>query len=164
MAEILIRPLKTSDIEQICKIAVRAWTGIHNGYRKYIGNNDLYDRLSNGWQEQKAVQVRNKAQEHPEEVLVSELDGKIVGFVTFALDLQNGIGEICNNAVDPEYQGKGIGSQQHLKTLDIFRGKGLKYAIVSTGYEDEGHAKARASYEKVGFKKMRASITYSLKL
>lgn len=164
MVKILIRPVKPDDIETICEIAVRAWTDIHRGYRKYIGNDDLYDRISRGWQEQKAAEVRNKALEHTDEVLVSEVDGKIAGFINFSYNLQTGIGEICNNAVDPERQGLGIGSQQHLKALDILRGKGLKYAIVSTGYEDEGHAKARASYEKVGFKKMRTSVTYSLKL
>jgi ribosomal protein S18 acetylase RimI-like enzyme len=97
-------------------------------------------------------------------VLVSEINGKIAGFATFDMNQETGIGEIGNNAVTPDCQGMGIGSAMHNKVLEIFRLHGMKYAVVSTGYEDEGHAGARASYEKAGFKKMKASITYSLKL
>lgn len=97
-------------------------------------------------------------------VLVSETNGKIVGFATFTMNKETGIGEIGNNAVVPDCQGIGIGSAQHNTVLDIFRQNGMKYALVSTGYEDEGHAKARASYEKVGFKKMQTTITYRLEL
>jgi len=164
MKTVVIRPAGAEDIDDICRIAVMAWQGIHDGYRKYIDNNDLYDRLNCGWQTEKARQVREKVKRSPGEVLVSEVDGKIVGFTTFTLKLETGIGEIGNNAVEPDCQGMGIGSAQHNKVLEIFRQHRMKYAIVGTGYEDEGHAKARASYEKVGFKKLTTSVTYSLKL
>lgn len=164
MQEITIRPVCPGDIETICGIAVSAWQAIHDGYRKYIGNDDLSERLSRNWQAEKARQVRCKAEKSPDMVLVSELNGKITGFATFDMNTETGIGEICNNAVAPDCQGMGIGSAQYNKILEIFRLHGMKYAIVSTGYEDEGHAGARAGYEKVGFKKMRTAITYSLKL
>ena len=164
MKDIIIRQVCSGDIETICAIAVSAWRGIHDGYRKYIGNDDLAERLSRNWQAGKARQIREKAERSPDMVLVAELNGKIVGFTTFDMNKETGIGEICNNAVAPDCQGMGIGSAQHAKVLEIFRLHGMKYAIVSTGYEDEGHARARASYEKAGFKKMKTSITYSLKL
>lgn len=162
MKEITIRTVSSGDIEIICRIAVDAWQDIHDGYRKYIGNDDLAERLSRNWQSEKARQVRNKAEKDPDMVLVSELNGKIVGFSTFEMNKETGIGEICNNAVTPDCQGMGIGSAQHNAVLKIFQMNGMKYAIVLTGYEDEGHSKARASYEKVGFKKMRTSVTYSI--
>lgn len=164
MQEITIRPVCPGDIETICKIAVSAWQAIHDGYRKYIGDDDLSERLSRNWQMEKARQVRYKAEKSPDMVLVSEHNGTIVGFATFDMNTETGIGEIGNNAVAPDCQGMGIGSAQYNKILEIFRLHGMKYAIVSTGYEDEGHAKARAGYEKVGFKKMKTAITYSLKL
>ena len=164
MREIIIRPVCPGDIETICGIAVSAWQAIHDGYRRYAGNDDLAERLSRNWQAAKARQVRDKAEKCPDMTLVSELNGKIAGFVTFEMNAETGIGEIGNNAVAPDCQGMGIGSAQYNKVLEIFRLHDMKYAIVTTGYEDEGHARARAGYEKVGFKKMRTSITYSLKL
>ena len=164
MKEITIRPVCSGDIETICAIAVSAWQSIHDGYREYIGDDDLAARLSCNWQAEKSRQVREKAEKFPDMALVSELNGKIAGFATFDMNKETGIGEICNNAVTPDCQGMGIGSAQHNEVLKIFRRYGMKYAIVNTGYEDEGHAKARASYEKVGFRKMKSSITYSQKL
>ena len=159
MKETIIRPVCSGDIDVICEIAVNAWQGIHEGYRKYIGNDDLAERLSRNWQTQKTRQIRENAEKSPDRVLVSEHKGKIVGFTTFDMNKETGIGEICNNAVAPDCQGMGVGSAQHNEVLEIFRRNDMKYAIVNTGYEDEGHAKARASYEKVGFKKMKTSIT-----
>jgi ribosomal protein S18 acetylase RimI-like enzyme len=162
--DIVIRQVCSADIEIICEIAVRAWQSIHEGYCKYIGNDDLSRRLSHNWQQEKMRQVREKAEKYPELVRVAEINGKIAGFTTFTMNRETGIGEIGNNAVAPDFQGMGIGSALHNKVLEIFRHNGMKYAIVSTGYEDEGHARARASYEKVGFKKMQTHISYSLEL
>jgi len=162
--KVFIRPVNKEEIEQICKIAVAAWQEIHAGYREYIGNKDLVERITHDWQTRKAEQVRTKAEETPDEVVVAESDGRIIGFATFSLNRKTGIGEIGNNAVSPDCQGLGVGKMLYNKVLEIFRREGMKYAIVSTGYEDSGHAKARASYEKVGFKKMSTSITYSLEL
>lgn len=162
--KIIIRPFDAEDINVICQIAVSAWQSIHDGYRKYINNDDLYERRSRDWQTEKARQIKAKTETNPGQVLVAEVDGEIVGFTTFDMKQETGIGEICNNAVDPEFQGMGIGSMLHKKVLETFRQNGMKYAVVSTGYEDEGHAKARASYEKVGFKKLSTNVTYSLNL
>jgi ribosomal protein S18 acetylase RimI-like enzyme len=163
--EIKIVNAKPEDIETICEIAVNAWQTIHDGYREYICNDDLYDRISKNWRKKKANSIKTKAKEEPEKVLVAkDADGTIMGFATFTIDIETGIGELGNNAVPPEFQGKGIGKLLYKQIFDIFRKKGILYAIVGTGYEDEGHANARAAYEKAGFKKMRTSVTYSMKL
>lgn len=160
-----IDKVKTEDIETLCSIAVDAWEKIHDGYCKYIGDDDLYGRISIDWREKKAESIRSRAVNDPENVLVAkDSDGKIVGFATFLIDEAAGLGEVGNNAVAPEFQGKGIGKLLYKHVIDIFRQKNLVYATVTTGYEDEGHASARAAYEKSGFKKMRTSITYSIKL
>ena len=163
--DLKIDNVKPEDIEAICEIGVNAWQAIHDGYRKYIGDDDLYDRISVNWHDKKAESIRVKAKEEPEKVLVAkDADGAIMGFVTFMIDKEAGLGEIGNNAVIPEFQGRGIGKMLYKHVLDIFRQKGIVYATVSTGYEDEGHSSARAAYEKAGFKKMRTSVTYSMKL
>ena len=163
--KIVIEKIECENIEQICKIAVNAWEQIHAGYRDYIDNDDLYDRTSINWAEKKAESIRVKAQTEPENVLIAkDCHGQVMGFVTFSFDKISGIGEIGNNAVLPEFQGRGIGKQLYKNALNILRERGAVYATVSTGYDDSGHAKARAAYEKAGFKKMKSSVTYSMKL
>jgi ribosomal protein S18 acetylase RimI-like enzyme len=163
--KIVIEEIKCENIETICKIAVDAWEQIHAGYRDYIANDDLYGRISIDWQKKKAESIRVKAQTEPENVLVAkDCNGQVMGFVTFSFNKISGIGEIGNNAVLPEFQGRGIGKQLYKDALNVLRERGAVYATVSTGYDDSGHAKARAAYEKAGFKKMKSSVTYSMKL
>ena len=94
---------------------------------------------------------------------VSEVDGKVVGFITFTLDRERRIGTIGNNAVDPEFCGRGIGTSQYREVLDIFRREGMRYATVVTGLDDS-HAAARRAYERVGFKQVLPSVEYMMKL
>ena len=94
---------------------------------------------------------------------MTEIDGRVVGFTTFRVDQEKGCGEVCNNAVDPEFQGKGIGTQQHKDVLRMLREKGLTHATVHTGL-DPAHTAARKSYEKLGFKPMSESIVYFMEL
>lgn len=163
--EIIISKAAPKDLEAICSIAVKAWQAIHDGYRSDIDNDDLYNRVSENWQKRKADTIVTKMQDTPGEIIVAhDGAGNILGFATFFINEKSGLGEIGNNAVAPEYQGMGIGKVLYNHVIAVFRERGLVYATVSTGYEDTGHANARAAYEKVGFKKMKTSITYSLKL
>ncbi len=156
------RSCQNKDIPKICEIAVNAWAPIYAAYRKDMGA-DLFKIVHADWKIIKAQNIRKKAEKSPNEVFVSILDGKIAGFTTFSLDSVKRIGEIGNNAVDPEFQGSGIGTFQHRKVLEIFEKEGMRYAIVTTGLDD-GHAKARKSYEKAGFERMSWYINYYLKL
>ena len=163
--KVIIGKVEQADIDELCEIAVQAWQGIHDGYREQINNDDLYGRVAADWQRRKAGTIVEKFNSAPDELIVArDLDGNILGFATFNINEEVGLGEIGNNAVYPQYQGAGIGKLLYKHVIEIFKARGLVYATVTTGYEDSGHAKARAAYEKVGFKKMRTSITYSMKL
>jgi len=85
------------------------------------------------------------------------------GLHYFHLGQKRRIGEIGNNAVKPECQGMGIGTFQYRKVLEIFRKEDMRFAAVTTGL-DEAHAPARAAYEKVGFRKAIAMVTYYMKV
>ncbi len=159
---IIIRAVKEKEIERICEIAVKAWKPIKEGYKKVMGE-ELFEAVQGDWKETKASEVRNAASNRPEMVWVTELKGEIVGFTTFKIDEEKKIGEICNNAVDQNFQGRGIGKKQHLKVLELLKEKGMKFAKVSTGL-DEAHKPARISYEKIGFKPMISSVYYYFKL
>ncbi|WP_199330510.1 GNAT family N-acetyltransferase [Microcoleus sp. FACHB-68] len=60
------------------------------------------------------------------------------------------MGEIYMVAVDPDFQGRGIGSDLIEFALAWMKDAGMSLAMVETG-GDAGHAPARHTYEKVGF-------------
>ena len=145
-----IRPARAEDLPRMKEIAIRAWQPIYADFRERMCD-ELFSLLHPaGWEDEKAGQVADHFQGWPEWCLVSELNGQVVGFITFVLKHAQKIGEIGNNAVHPDYQSRGIGSAQYRHILELFCEKGMVYAEVRTGL-DEGHAPARAAYEKVGF-------------
>ena len=156
------RPVRPEDIDVICDIAVRAWEPIYVSYRRMLGD-EIFDALHTGWQERKAEQVRRAAIDRPDCVYVTEENGEIVAFTTFGLDHETRMGQIGNNAVDPDCQSRGVGSFQHEQVLEIMRERGMRFAKVGTGL-DESHAPARRSYEKVGFDRSTPDVTYFMHL
>ncbi|HOJ21305.1 MAG TPA: GNAT family N-acetyltransferase [Armatimonadota bacterium] len=162
MSNRCFRPVRPEDVERIAQIAVRAWQPIYAYYREALGE-ELFARLHTGWEERKADQVRQAARARPDCVYVTEIDGAIAGFITFMVNPETGVGEIGNNAVDPECQTSGIGTAQHREALRIMRERGMHTARVTTGL-DPAHAPARRSYEKAGFDHSTSSITYYMDL
>ncbi|MFG6094814.1 GNAT family N-acetyltransferase [Leptothoe sp. ISB3NOV94-8A] len=74
-----------------------------------------------------------------------------VGFVAVKLHSEDSMGEVYMVAVDPDFQGHGIGAALIERALDWMKDAGMSIAMVDTG-GDPGHAPARHTYEKVGFK------------
>ena len=97
---ITVRKVRSDDIEKIARIAVIAWEPIYAAYMEDIGK-DLFDIMHSGWREEKARQVRAKAERQPEQVYVSEINDRIIGFTSFNIDEDRKVGEIGNNAVLP---------------------------------------------------------------
>ena len=159
-----IRPARAEDLPRMREIAVRAWEPIYVKFRARMSD-ELFSLLHPaGWEDEKASQIADHFQRYPAWCLVSELNSQVVGFITFALKReQQKIGEIGNNAVAPDYQGRGIGSAQYRHVLELFRKEGMAYARVDTGL-DEPHAPARAAYEKAGFELMIPMGRYYRKL
>jgi ribosomal protein S18 acetylase RimI-like enzyme len=111
----------------------------------------------------KGEEVKAFCARTPECCLICEERGRIVGFVTFRLDRERRIGQIGDNAVDPDCGLKGKGQEMYRAVLDRFRQEGMLYARVSTGM-DEAHARARRAYERVGFNIHHEVITYYMEL
>ena len=82
-------------------------------------------------------------------------------FNLYVLDFEREIGIVGNNAVDPDYRGRGIGSQLHKKVLEEFKRNGMKIALVSTLDID---IPAQNMYKKHGFAELVKTIHYSQKL
>ena len=160
--ELTIGPSRKEEMEEICAIAKVAWELIHDAMVSMVGD-DLHESISGDWRSIKAEQIRNQYRQNPSWVLAVRDGQSVAGFVTFGLDEKKSLGTIRNNAVSPDYQGRGIGTAMYRHVLDLFRKSGMSYATVSTGL-DPGHAPARKAYEKVGFDLRREDVTYYKKL
>lgn len=158
----MIRPYRPGDRAAVVDIADRAWQGIYDAYLDMMGQ-ELFEAIVPDRERGKGKQLARQCDETPERVLVCEEEGRVVGFVTFWLDRERGIGYIGNNAVDPECGLKGRGQEMYRAVLDIFRREGMRFAGVGTG-GDPGHAPARRAYERAGFDIVKPDVHYYMKL
>lgn len=158
----MIRPYADPDLPIIMEMANRAWRGITEMFRRAYGE-ELFGIVRPNPDTTKGEQVKAFCEETPECCLICEEGGRIVGFVTFKLDRNTRIGEIGNNAVDPDCGLKGKGQEMYRAVLERFRREGMLYAKVATGL-DEAHAPARRAYERIGFNIRHENVTYYMKL
>lgn len=158
----MIRSYKPQDLATIMDIANCAWQQIHKMFREIYGD-ELFQILFPDESIRKGDQVKTHCTEHPEWVYICEETGKVVGFVTFMLDKEKRIGEIGNNAVDPDCNLKGIGQQMYTAVLTHFRRQNMLYAKVYTGL-DYAHERARKAYERAGFNIRHDDTIYYMKL
>ena len=158
----MIRSYRPQDLPAIMDIANRAWQQIHKMFREIYGE-ELFQILVPDEFTRKGNQVKTQCIEHPEWVYICEEADKIVGFVTFMLDKEKGIGEIGNNAVYPDCNLKGIGQQMYTAVLNHFRQRNMLYAKVYTGL-DYAHTRARNAYERAGFNIRHDDTIYYMKL
>ncbi|MBE6688162.1 MAG: GNAT family N-acetyltransferase [Ruminococcaceae bacterium] len=146
--DVVMVPATEKHLDEILKITVAAWTPIYDLRKKLLGE-QLHKRLFTGWEIPKCESVKKAVLAN--EVYAAMLNGKVVGFITVRISGPNGeMLTLCNNAVNPEYAGKGIGSAMYKFVLDKAQENGAKYASVHTGLDD-AHAPARKAYERVGF-------------
>jgi len=156
----VILQAQETHVNRACEIAKQAWARIHDSFRDIMGG-DMHAVLCADWENNKAAQVRRHFEQHPDwfYVIVDEHKDEVVGFVTLRIDETKSLGTIGNNAIDPNLQGRGLGSKMHQFVLDLFKDMGLRFASVTTGL-DEGHAPARRAYEKAGFDIRQENVTY----
>ena len=158
MSDATMRPFQPEDLPELCEIAVRAWEPVFADWQELMGD-EMFLAGWPDWRADKAGQIVDFCERTPEWCLVSEVEGRVVGFITYTPSRETAIAEIGNNAVDPEYQGRGIGTEQYRRVLEVFRQEGMKFAKVSTGL-DRAHAPARRAYEKAGFAQFIPMVYY----
>ena len=156
----VLRHAAAADLPHIAEIAVACWTPINEGNRRMIGEDlDNATAHAGGWESRKISAIQRHFERNPEGVWTLELNGGVIGFVTFDVIAARSIGEIDNNGVTPERAGEGWGTFMYRHVLDHFRSIGLRAATVSTGL-DEAHAPARRAYEAVGFDRQVPHVDY----
>lgn len=159
---LLLRPARAEDAVRCGDIAVAAWEPIYESFRQMVGDG-IFATQWPDWRVEKRRQVEEFIGEYPHWAFVTEVDGAIAGFVTYILREATKTGEIGNNAVDPAFQGHGIGTRQCERVLDAMREEGMAVATVYTGL-DEAHAPARAVYERIGFDRQTPHVKYYMEL
>ena len=147
-------PAEKSHYEEMADIAVIAWRKIYDAYKAQLGE-ELFTAFFSEREAAKRRSVIYEAENY--ESLVALDSERVVAFINYRVDGK--IGEICTNAILPEYAGFGIGTRLQSIVLEKMKNAGATHAFVITG-GDDGHIGARRSYEKNGFEKFLPSVKY----
>jgi len=157
-----IRPACIEDAQRCAEIAILAWRPIFASWREVLGPH-LFDAAYGDWEDDKRRQVAEHVAKYPQLGIVTEVGGTVVGFLTYHCWPGKPVAEIGNNAVDPAYQGQGIGTRQVQHALSLFKQRGIESATVMTGL-DNGHTPARCMYLNAGFGPSLPTIRYFAEL
>ena len=131
-------------------LSLRAWAPVFASLEHVLGS-EIFRRMHPDWREDQRRVVEDVLAAKKGQVWVAEVVGAAVGFVAIELHHpERSMGEISMLAVDPDYQGGGIGTALTEFALDRLEDAGMKVAMVETG-GDPGHAAARRTYEKAGY-------------
>ncbi|HHW09738.1 MAG TPA: GNAT family N-acetyltransferase [Firmicutes bacterium] len=152
----IIRDYKPEDRDAVERITYKAWSGVSIAHLR----EQRYGIIGGvPWQKQKAESILRKCDTHPEQVIVAEIDGQVVGYATLLFSQNGEIGVVGENAVDPAYQGRGIGTQLIANILDRLLAAGVRILEVQTFEHD---APARKVYERLGFELFAKTVHYTM--
>ena len=150
----MIRRYKRSDRRAILDVTTHAFPGSsidHNIEARYgqLGSTD--------WAERKSWAIERDLHRNPDGVFVSEEDGRVVGYVTCYVNTASSVGWVANIAVEPEFQGRGIGRALMDAALDYFRDGRMRYAKIETLVQNEV---GQRLYTSLGFEEVARQIHY----
>ena len=145
-----IRAFGDDDIEAIVQLSLLAWAPVFHSFQQVLGP-AIYSIIYPDWQTSQKAGVEAVCRDGEKYIVwVAEVDGAVVGFLAYALNLKDKSGEVELLAVHPDYQNQGIGTDLNNFALEKMKESGIKLAVVGTG-GDPAHAPARKSYEKAGY-------------
>ena len=153
--EIVVRPARADDTDSICEITKQSFGPVSGDLMRQ----DFFDEKLGGteWHEYKNEAMRDFVDRHVLRTIVAVVEDKVVGYATYSLDERRGIAEIGNNAVDPGFQRRGIGSMLQEEIDRRMRAEGYSRFTVSTLSVD---LPARRIYEKLGYSRSSETIHY----
>ncbi len=145
-----IRLFSTNDLSAIIQLSLLAWEPIFASWEQILGPSLYPIAIYPDWRTGQKEVVEKICLDPKMVTWVAEVDGAVVGFLTYELNENTQVGEVQLLAVHPQNQNHGIGTELNLFALEKFKENGMKLSVVGTG-GDEGHAPARKSYEKAGY-------------
>jgi GNAT superfamily N-acetyltransferase len=149
--EVQIEPYDAQQLDAVIRLSLRAWTPVFESIQNVL-DADVYRAFyPDNWRVSQQKAVEDVCAAEDTNVWVAIATGSTVGFVAVKLDSESSMGEIYMVAVDPDFQGHGIGSALIEFALAWMKDAGMSVAMVETG-GDPGHAPARRTYEKLGFR------------
>jgi len=140
--------LSETDLDRIHQITKSSWSTIYS-FRQNIMSPEIFETVYGDGASDKAFRVREWCQNNYDKTRVIEYEDTVVGFITWeyhSIDLI----ELCNNAIDPLFQRRGLGTALYEWFLEYSRENDYKYAFVFTGL-DIAHRPALERYKKMGF-------------
>ena len=154
-----IRAATPDDEDRIVELSLAAWAPVFASMADVLGPALFRQLFGADWRRYQETDVRRACSTY--QVWVATDGADVVGFT--AIDLPEGEphGEIYMLAVDPAHQGRGAGSALTGFAVEQMRSAGRALAIVNTG-GDPGHAPARATYERNGFRSLPAEQYFLL--
>ena len=144
-----IRDYGPLDEQPVVELSLRAWAPVFSSLAQGLGR-EIFVRLHGDWRQYQEKEVRDTLADDATRVWVAEAARGVVAFVAAKLHPERRIGEIWMLAVDPDEQGRGIGTALTEVATGWLRDAGMTVAMVETG-GDPGHAPARRVYEKAGY-------------
>jgi GNAT superfamily N-acetyltransferase len=148
--ELRIEPYDAHQLDAIIRLSLRAWTPVFESIQNAMDVEVYRAFYPDHWRVSQQKAVEDVCAAEDTNVWVAIDAGSTVGFVAVKLHSESSMGEVYMIAVDPDFQGHGIGTALMEFALDWMKDAGMSVAMVETG-GDPGHAPARHTYEKVGF-------------
>ncbi|NER99667.1 MAG: GNAT family N-acetyltransferase [Symploca sp. SIO1B1] len=145
-----IQPYDPKYLDAVVCISLRAWAPVFDSIQNTM-DADVYQVFyPDGWRVSQQKAVEDVCAAEDTNIWVAIDADSVIGFVAVKLHSEDSMGEIYMVAVEPDFQGQGIGSALIEFALEWMKNAGMSIAMVETG-GDPGHALARHTYEKVGF-------------
>ena len=156
----MIRPFQPADLETLKQITTECFpdVSIDRNIEAKLGLIGGHD-----WTWRKLRHIDNDvAGDNARHVFVWETaDQQIAGYITGRTDTGSKIGWIPNLAVDPEYQGEGIGRKLIEHLLQHFRSEGMECAKIETLAQNEIGS---TFYPSIGFQEVARQVHYVMPL
>ena len=144
-----IVPFSNSHLDTVVQLSLRAWEPVFDSIRSAL-EPSVFSAFYPDWREVQSRDVTRACTSPDHDTWVALVDEAPVGFVDITRS-DPVLAEIHMLAVDPTYQGHGIGKQLTEFAVTRMRETGASVAMVQTG-GDPGHAPARRTYEAAGFR------------
>lgn len=157
-----IRAFQPADLPRLKEITVATFgpVSIDGNMEKTFGQFGQQEQA--GWQGRKLAAIEEDCRLQPDGVFIAQDQaGLTAGYITTRLNITSRVGWIANLAVDPAWQGKGIGRNLIEFALQFFRGRGMQVARIETL---EQNPVGRALYPSVGFVEIARQIHYGMRL
>jgi ribosomal protein S18 acetylase RimI-like enzyme len=143
-----IRDYHERDREAVVRLSLRGWAPVFVSIEQAL-DPAIFQYFYPDWRQCQQKAVEEVCSDKDAQVWVGEEDGEVMAFT--AVYLRPTFGEIYMIAVDPDFQDRGHATALTNHAIDWMRHKGVAVAMVETG-GDSGHAPARHTYERCGFR------------